>query len=412
MHKAGRYTAALLLISVGTAVIADKMTGGSWTSRLMEWWPVLFILLGMEYIVYNRKGGEQPIRLDVGGLIFSILISAVVVAGTQSFEFFRNWDHIQLGGSFGEDSDARRIDQEPVRIPLSADIQKLTVDNRLGSVKLQPGEGDEVIALLTVHVKDEDEEESQRIADASKLKYSAASGELVLKTAGMGEDGGLVWLGNKPRMDLTLTVPAQHALNYELNLENGSIEAGQLLLKEWMRGETTNGSVTLSELKGELQLRTTNGRIQAEKTVGALTLESTNGRIDIKAHEGNAVLRTTNGKLSADTVQGELEAETTNGTIEANGVRQGVKARTTNGTIQIATAEVGGDWNIQTSNGKIGLKLPSQGDYRIEGVGKLGKVESALPLTVRDKTVSGTIGSGKYLLRAQTNGSLTLEEAH
>ncbi|WP_426451490.1 DUF4097 family beta strand repeat-containing protein [Paenibacillus sp. S-38] len=411
MHKAGRFTAALLLIGVGTAVIADKTMGTSWIPRLADWWPVLFITLGVEYILYNRRGAEQPIRLDVGGLIFAVILSAVVVAGTQPSELFRNWDGFRLAESFVEDSDAKRVDKELMRIPLETSVETLTVENRLGSVKLQQGGSAQVEALLSVHVKGDDVTEARQIADSSQLIVQTAGKSLVLKIARM-EEKGLVWLENKPRVDLTLTLPSDHPLNVELALENGSIEAADLPLKQWMRGETTNGSITLTGVKGDLELRTSNGRVEAGNTQGTLTLQSTNGRIEVKEHNGDALLRTTNGKLSASSVTGSLEAVTTNGTIEAEEVSLGFKAHTTNGTIEASSEEVGGDWDIRTSNGKIKLGLPAEGDYRVESAGKHSRVESQLPFTVQDDTVQGVVGTGRHTVRLETNGSVTLEEAH
>lgn len=69
MHKAGRYTAALLLVLVGGAVIADRMMSTSFTMALIEWWPLLFIFLGVEYILFNMKYGnsERQLKLDLGG---------------------------------------------------------------------------------------------------------------------------------------------------------------------------------------------------------------------------------------------------------------------------------------------------------------------------------------------------------
>ncbi|AFC27864.1 hypothetical protein PM3016_920 [Paenibacillus mucilaginosus 3016] len=411
MHKAGRYTAALLLIGVGTAVIADKTTGTSWTPQLAEWWPVLFITLGLEYILYNRKGAEQPIRLDVGGLIFSVLLSAVVIAGTQSPELFRNWTGFRLAESFGQGTGTNKMDKETVRIPLQAELETLRIENRLGSVKLEQGSaGSQVEATLSVHLKESDEE-ARQIAEASRLEYHAADKVLVLKTIGE-EEGGLVWLQNKPRLDLTVTVPADHPLNVELALENGSIEAEELPLRQWMRGETTNGSVTLTSLKGDLQLKTSNGRMEAGNTQGNLNLQSTNGRIDVKGHSGNAVLRTTNGKLSAESITGSLEAATTNGTITVEGVTQGFMARTTNGTVEASSPEVGGNWEVRTSNGKVELEFPAQGDYRVESEGRHSRVESELPLTVQEDMVQGSIGTGKHTVRIETDGSVTLKEAH
>lgn len=90
MHKAGRFTAAVLLVLVGGAVIADRRMNTNFTTVLIDWWPLLFIFLGVEYILFNMKYGnsERQLKLDLGGIIFAVMISAVVIVSTQTTDFF------------------------------------------------------------------------------------------------------------------------------------------------------------------------------------------------------------------------------------------------------------------------------------------------------------------------------------
>ncbi|VTR62731.1 Uncharacterised protein [Actinobacillus pleuropneumoniae] len=49
--RVGRYTAALLLVSTGALLLLDEWRGTDYIFMLQRWWPLLFILLGVEYIV-------------------------------------------------------------------------------------------------------------------------------------------------------------------------------------------------------------------------------------------------------------------------------------------------------------------------------------------------------------------------
>ena len=49
--RVGRYTAALLLVCTGVLLLLDEWRGTDYIFMLQRWWPLLFILLGVEYIV-------------------------------------------------------------------------------------------------------------------------------------------------------------------------------------------------------------------------------------------------------------------------------------------------------------------------------------------------------------------------
>lgn len=82
MLKAGRYTAAILLILVGAGAIADQTAGTHILLLLAAWWPMLFVLLGVECLWLNRryKDSGRPVQLDIFGVVIAIAIAAVVLA--------------------------------------------------------------------------------------------------------------------------------------------------------------------------------------------------------------------------------------------------------------------------------------------------------------------------------------------
>lgn len=82
MLKAGRYTAAMLLILVGAGTIADQIAGTQILPLLAAWWPLLFVLLGAECLWLNRryKDSGRPVQLDIIGVVIAIAVAAVVLA--------------------------------------------------------------------------------------------------------------------------------------------------------------------------------------------------------------------------------------------------------------------------------------------------------------------------------------------
>ncbi|HEY8551321.1 MAG TPA: DUF4097 family beta strand repeat-containing protein [Vicinamibacterales bacterium] len=70
-------------------------------------------------------------------------------------------------------------------------------------------------------------------------------------------------------------------------------------------------------------------------------------------------LTTTNGRLSVTDVKGPATLGTTNGEISARNLGGPVKASTTNGAIDLQLASLAGDVDLETTNGSISLTLPA-----------------------------------------------------
>lgn len=108
--------------------------------------------------------------------------------------------------------------------------------------------------------------------------------------------------------------------------------------------EGRNGSITATDLTGDLRLHTTNGAIETTQTRGPLRLTTTNGAVRVNESRSNRVTaRTTNGAVQLDFTSAPttVEAVSTNGAVTVRvpttGVAYYVDARTTNGNVDTAT---------------------------------------------------------------------------
>ncbi|MFD0681774.1 MULTISPECIES: DUF4097 family beta strand repeat-containing protein [unclassified Paenibacillus] len=415
MRKAGRFTAALLLIAVGAAVMTDQYAGTHWTSLLIDWWPVLFITLGLEYIAFNMKYGEseKQLKLDVGGVVFAVLISAVVIGSTQSTETIRGWfGQINLSNHWGSmmSGEGSKFQKETVSIPIPAGVDHISVLNHSnGSVTVKSGTSDQLLIDMTVYVALSDEKEAASIADQTRLKNSLDGNTLKLTTEGKAFGDGPPWVTRRPNIDMVITVPSQVQVSMDLEMSNGKFKADQLTFKKDLKVRTTNGEIQVTSINGNLDLESTNAAIKAAKTKGNMQLGTTNGSIEIDDHQGNARIASTNGRLKTAGVTGSIEAETTNGGIIVTDAPQELKAHTTNGSVEVTSRIVNGNWDVETSRGKVTLKLPPSGDYKIKGEGQNSQIHSNLPLQVRKNKIEGTIGSGKHDIRIETKGSLSIQ---
>lgn len=415
MHKAGRYTAALLLVCVGAAVIADRYMGTQWTSLLIEWWPVLFIALGVEYIILNMKYGEseRQLKLDFIGVILAVVISAAVV-GTQSAETVRNWfGNVDINDAVMAFSEAegRKFDKGTTDISLAAGVERIEVINPYGNIALKKGSSDKLQIQSTVFVALEDEQAANDIASQALMEHHVQGNKLIVQVEAKEYGSGLL-KRRKTRTDMVVSIPPQAFVSMKLDSTNGNITADQLKFKDELKAATTNGKIQLTSVQApELDLESTNAQIVAADTAGKMTIETTNGGAEISKHQGNVEVRSTNGNLAFDNVNGAMDAETTNGSIKIKEVPALLKANTTNGTVDVSSRTVNGPWDIETGHGSITLALPANGDYSVNGEGLHGAIRSSLPLQINDSKIKGNIGGGKHKIEISTSGEISIKKA-
>ena len=123
-----------------------------------------------------------------------------------------------------------------------------------------------------------------------------------------------------------------------------------------------------------------------------------------------AYFSTTNGKVSLRDVRGQLTARTTNGGVDAYGVGGSLEARTTNGGLHIDMAEVTGELMLRTTNGGIRLHLPASTKAAVELSCTNGGINiDRLPFDgdISRRHVSGNInGGGARITARTTNGGV------
>jgi DUF4097 and DUF4098 domain-containing protein YvlB len=250
-------------------------------------------------------------------------------------------------------------------VQLPAATKKIVIENENGNVLFKVGSTDRMMIETTVYVPMMTEEKAREIAEQSLIE---AEGEetLVLRTKGR-----TYLAGQKPRMNLVITVPEQTEADWELALRNGKVEAAGLPVRDRLIIETANGAVTISDIDGDVEVQTTNGAIRVNRIAG------------------KAVLITTNGSVSAGDIAGALNVKTTNGAVKAS------------------SGKVGGDWVLKTTNGRIEVRLPESAD--IEADAKGSGAESDLPLQVSNNRITGKMGTGRHKLIMQTtSGSVSI----
>ncbi|MCE5307486.1 MAG: DUF4097 family beta strand repeat-containing protein [Acidobacteriales bacterium] len=183
--------------------------------------------------------------------------------------------------------------------------------------------------------------------------------------------------------------------------------------------ESTNGSLRAESVEGPARLHTTNGSVRVLKLRGEIDAQTSNGSIEATDTEGAATAHTTNGSVTVDGLRGSLDAGTTNGRIRARIVQTDpgkiLRASTTNGAIELTMESFkDNDVRASTTNGSITVRLPSSLNARLRAGTTNSSVTTDFDVTIKGGTQSkkrldGNVGSGGPLIDlSSTNGTIKI----
>jgi hypothetical protein len=158
----------------------------------------------------------------------------------------------------------------------------------------------------------------------------------------------------------------------------------------------------------------TNGKIRLEGLHRSICARSSNGSISISEVNGDIDVTTANAKVACRCTQGRLHARSSNGKIEVGGHTGSIDASTSNGIIKASIDLLGEEGvSLSTSNGRIVLDLPAGSDADVDIQVENGHIRNDIDLedSVGDATsrVRGRIGKGGIPIRLRTsNGTISL----
>ncbi len=130
--------------------------------------------------------------------------------------------------------------------------------------------------------------------------------------------------------------------------------------------------------------------LDAETSNGSVTIQDVEGRMDLRAH---------NGSISLRGVSGDVRGTTSNGSVNA---------------VLDGTTWKGEGLDLTTSNGSVTLEIPKGYNARLETGTVNGGMNIDIPITIQgniNRRISTTLGSGGPRVRAvTTNGAVRIRE--
>lgn len=433
MIKLGRFTAGTLVLTVGALLLWDQIKGRNDLALLGQWWPVIFIALGVEVTLFSLiyKKEDTKLKLDAAGGMIALVITVTAYSVTQYADFPFKWlDQFNVDlnrtADYGDEK-GFRYDKAVIKLPLEEELSLIRIINPNGQVSVRSADVQEIEVQTAVWVDVTEQADADAIAEQSTVKVEPGQ-EVTLEAKGKeyGANGSRM-----PWMNITVTVPlslsdrvvteedtAEDPLtgmdtetglepflnesgtiaaeapdfnaerNPEEELENPTGQNGesdtqpdtrtdeQPALK--MKVEAGNGPVDVQglALPGGLDIKSTSGVVTVGNIYGPVTVKGNNGDIDARSIRGESSLETNNGTVKASDIEGRLFANTLNGSLELKRIQDDIQAETKNGKIRIDGA--GSSVKADTLNGSIELNSSSVGgDWDLDS--SVGEIKLSMP---------------------------------
>ncbi|MFF2890377.1 DUF4097 domain-containing protein [Paenibacillus sp. NPDC057967] len=209
MFRLGRITACIILLVLGALLLWDHIRGRNDIALLRDWWPLVFVFLGMEIILYSTllKRKAAGLRLDAAGIAASLVIVVTAYAVTQYADFPVKWldqFNVDLNGrkEYAEEN-GFRFDKNVMKVPFDDSVESLRIENANGDIHVRMGEVNEIEIYTTVWVDLTDEAEAKAVAEQS-LIHAVPGVETVLEGKGQAYGAN----GNRlPKMNVEIIIP-------------------------------------------------------------------------------------------------------------------------------------------------------------------------------------------------------------
>jgi len=173
--------------------------------------------------------------------------------------------------------------------------------------------------------------------------------------------------------------------NANLRTASGSIIAN--LVSGDLDAKSASGSLKIVDIKGDTKVSSASGSISCIFIGGNLDASSASGSVKVENVKGSAKLSSSSGSINANLIFGDLNAKTTSGNLKVNDIKGLVKASSSSGTLKIQT--VYKDVTVNSTSGTIELK-------DINGVIKADNTSGGIKLEnvfgdINASSVSGSI---------------------
>ncbi len=207
------------------------------------------------------------------------------------------------------------------------------------------------------------------------------------------------------------------SIGIDQQVVNGVLELEVVIPRNWKRHGTADLVLRVPR-NLEVHATTSNGKLCAKGLRCAFHAQSSNGSVRVDDVVGDVEVTTANAKVVCGCTVGSLIARSSNGKIEVADHRGALDASTSNGLIHAHLHELAKEGvSLATSNGRIVLELPARPDAEVDVRVDNGVIRSDFDFgqggtEAPGGRVRGRIGRGGSPIRLRTsNGTISLRES-
>lgn len=347
-NKVGPITLALGLIALGGGLLAANL-GYTGAIKVLKFWPLLLIGLGVEYFVRKVLAGEKEVHFSIPS---TVLIGLLAVSASAASALSQIVPRDILNEEiFGDRTGyVRQWQGDPVAVTRGS---RLEIENMLGNVEISTSPDNKLHLSARIEGKGSTEEKARAAAEAAKINI---------------ETGPVIRVH---------TDPPAGAAGWEVSIRL------QVAVPAGLNISTTNryGVITVNGLSAEsLSLETSSGEIEVDKFAGALKAKSNSGEIILSEVGGNADIESSNGRITIRDPGGDVKAVNRNGGIDLD-----------------SNSPLNGQYVLRGDNGEIVFRLPGSSSLKIKAASRNGGISGLENIKSQPGSQSAetSLGSGK-----------------
>ncbi len=255
----------------------------------------------------------------------------------------------------------------------------LTLETDIGSIEVKTNNSDQV--EVGIDFKSSNSKKLQSFFDDFNVEFRQDGKDVNVK-AEYTRDMWNFWDSIAKNIQVRFYVTVPNKYNLDLSTAGGSVSVSEL--EGQVEASTSGGSLNFGSIRGPITGKTSGGSVSVESCDGRVDVKTSGGSIRLGKVMGNIYARTSGGSIHVDEVKGSIDVATSGGPVSAMISEQPVedcKFQTSGGGITVTLAEnIKFDVDAKTSGGGIKTDHPISLQGEISSNVLRGKVNGGGPL--------------------------------
>ncbi|OYD07526.1 DUF4097 family beta strand repeat-containing protein [Paludifilum halophilum] len=292
--RVGSISAGFLLILLGILLLGHSF----WDLPAIDWlinsWPVLLILLGLEILAFQFIRKNEKIRFDGISLIllFFVVLATMILYPLQASGFIE---------ALGQQHHSTEVDRS---LDLPDSVTEVVVDVPSSDIRITGAEQKKLDLTGRLEVPSRTSEEAaNRLDQMLTLEVNGSQA-----TVRVREPRRWNWLSSHRSYPSTLDLAVPESKKLDLRVANGDVNIKGI--NNRVQAENKNGDLIFEQIGDRVEAKTANGDIEVRKAKGPFRLETSHGDVNINDAQvsGNWDVKTDNGDILVDLTK-DTEAE-------------------------------------------------------------------------------------------------------